>query len=264
MTQDWLNLGGKRAVVTGAASGIGRAVARSLAEAGVDVALLDRDAEGCARFAEELRAAGAHAIAATCDTSDPASVAAAAQAVTAAFPTLDIVVNHAGIGRAGSLAEIGLAGWNEVLSINLTGYLLIAQAFRPALLAAGGGALVHIASIAASNPQPRSGAYSPSKAAVAMLSRQLALEWGPDGIRSNIVSPGMVRTPLSEAFYQAPGIAERRAAMVPLRRVGGPQDIADTVLYLASPRAAYVTGAEILVDGGLDQVVMELTPRPGF
>ena len=184
--------------------------------------------------------------------------------MSAEFPAIDVVVNNAGILRSGALADVGLAGWNELLSVNLTGYLLIAQAFRPALLASGGGSLVHIASIAASNPQPRSGAYSPSKAAVAMLSRQLALEWGPDGIRSNIVSPGMVRTPLSEAFYQAPGIAERRAAMVPLRRVAGPQDIADAVVYLASPRAAYVTGAEILVDGGLDQVVMEMTPRPGF
>jgi len=126
------------------------------------------------------------------------------------------------------------------------------------------GALVHIASIAASNPQPRSGAYSPSKAAVAMLSRQLALEWGPSGIRSNTVSPGFIRTPMSESFYQAPGIKERREAMLPSRRIGTPQDIADAVLFLASPRASYVNGAELLVDGGLDQVVMELTPRPGF
>ncbi|MCX7383310.1 MAG: SDR family NAD(P)-dependent oxidoreductase [Alphaproteobacteria bacterium] len=264
MTQDWLNLGGKRAVVTGAAGGIGRAIARSLVEAGVDVALLDRDGEGCANLAADLTAAGFRAIAAGCDIAAPSSVAAAAKAVTAVFPAIDIVVNNAGILRASSLAEIGLAGWNELLSVNLTGYLLVAQAFRPALLAAGGGALVHIASIAASNPQPRSGAYSASKAGVAMLSRQIALEWGPDGIRSNIVSPGFVRTPMSESFYQAPGVKERREAMVPLRRIAGPQDIADAVVYLASPRAAYVTGAEILVDGGLDQMVMELSPRPGF
>ena len=263
MTQDWLDLGANRAVVTGAAGGIGRAIATSLVAAGADVALLDRDAEAVATFAAQINAGGGHAIALACDSSDPSSVAAAAAQTIAAFGTIDILVNNAGILRPGALADITLAEWNALMAVNLTGYLLTAQAFRPAMLAHG-GALVHIASIAASNPQPRSGAYSASKAGVAMLSRQLALEWGPDGIRSNIVSPGFVRTPMSEAFYQAPGIKERREAMVPLRRIAGPQNIADAVLYLASPRAAYVNGGEILVDGGLDQVIMEMSPRPGF
>jgi NAD(P)-dependent dehydrogenase (short-subunit alcohol dehydrogenase family) len=132
------------------------------------------------------------------------------------------------------------------------------------MLACGGGAIVHIASIAATNPQPRSGAYSPSKAGVVMLSRQLAQEWGADGIRSNVVSPGLIRTPLSEAFYQAPGVLERREAVIPAGRVGTPTDIADAVAFLARPRAAYVSGAELLVDGGLDQVMMGLVPRPGY
>jgi NAD(P)-dependent dehydrogenase (short-subunit alcohol dehydrogenase family) len=215
-------------------------------------------------LAAQITAEGGRAVAVGCDISDPASVAAAAEVVRGAFGAVDVLVNNAGVLRAGSLAEIGLAEWNALLAVNLTGYLLAAQAFRPGLLAAGGGAIVHIASIAASNPQPRSGAYSASKAGVAMLSQQLAVEWGPDGIRSNIVSPGMVRTPMSESFYQAPGIIERREAMVPLRRIAGPQDIADAVVYLASARASYVTGIEILVDGGLDKMVMELVPRPGF
>jgi NAD(P)-dependent dehydrogenase (short-subunit alcohol dehydrogenase family) len=264
MTSDWLGLSGRVAIVTGAAGGIGGAIAAELAAAGAAVGLLDRDAEAAAKAAEALRATGATAFATGCDTTDEASVAAAFAATRSTLGPAAILVNNAGILRPGPLAEIPLASWNALLAVNLTGYLLCAQAARAQILEVGNGALVHIASIAASNPQPRSGAYSPSKAGVAMLSRQLALEWGPDGIRSNVVSPGLIRTPLSESFYQAPGILERRSAMVPGRRVGTPQDIADAVTFLASPRAAYVNGAELLVDGGLDQVVLELTPRPGY
>ena len=97
-----------------------------------------------------------------------------------------------------------------------------------------------------------------------MLSRQLAAEWGPSGVRSNTVSPGLIRTPLSQAFYDAPGVTEKRAAMVPSRRIGKPEDVADVVLFLASDRAAYVNGADILVDGGLSCMLMSLVPRPGF
>lgn len=264
MASDWLGLTGRVAIVTGAAGGIGGAIAGELAAAGAAVGLLDRDADGAAKAAEALRAGGAKAFAAGCDTTDEASVAAAFAATRAALGPATILVNNAGILRPGPLAEIPLAAWNALMAVNLTGYLACAQAARLQMLEAGGGALVHIASIAATNPQPRSGAYSPSKAGVAMLSRQLALEWGPDGIRSNIVSPGFIRTPMSESFYQAPGILERREAIVPRRRVGTPQDIADAVTFLASARATYVNGAELLVDGGLDQVMMELTPRPGY
>jgi len=264
MTQDWLGLAGRVAVVTGAAGGIGAAIASELSGAGVAVALLDRDAPAAEALAARLFDRGARAFATACDTTDEASVRAAFAAARAALGDADILVNNAGILRPGPLADIATDQWNALLAVNLTGYLTCAQAVRAQMLARGGGAIIHIASIAATNPQPRSGAYSPSKAAVAMLSRQLALEWGPEGIRSNIVSPGFIRTPLSEAFYQAPGILERREAMLPSRRIGTPGDIADAVTFLASARAAYVNGAELLVDGGLDQALMELTPRPGY
>ena len=128
----------------------------------------------------------------------------------------------------------------------------------------GCGSLVHIASIAGSHAQGQSGAYSVSKAGVIMLSRQLANEWGPHGIRSNVVSPGLVVTPMSQSFYDAPGVTERRIAVVPARRIGMPQDMADAILYLASDRASYVNGDEIIVDGGFVNMLMNLVPRPGF
>ncbi|MBY0331310.1 MAG: SDR family oxidoreductase [Acetobacteraceae bacterium] len=263
-TPDWLGLADKLAIITGGAGGIGRACATAFIEAGCGVALLDRDEAAVTALAAELSGKGARAFGIGCDIADEASVRAAARAVQERIGTPDVLVNNAGILRPGPLESITLAEWNALLAVNLTGTLLCAQAFGAMMRARKTGAIVHIASIAASNPQPRSGAYSASKAGVAMLSRQIALEWGPDGIRSNIVSPGLVRTPMSEAFYQAPGVAEARAALVPLRRVAGPGDIADAVLFLASARAAYVTGAEILVDGGLDQIMMEGVPRPGF
>lgn len=132
-----------------------------------------------------------------------------------------------------------------------------------ALVPRGRGSLVHVASIAAAHPQGASGVYSASKAAAVMLSRQLATEWGPHGVRSNAVSPGMIRTPMSEPFYTAPGVLEARTAVVPIRRIGRPEDIADAVLFLASDRAAYVSGDELTVDGGFTRVVMDLIARPG-
>lgn len=175
-----------------------------------------------------------------------------------------MLVNNAGLLRPGPLATLSFAEWNALIATNLTGYFLCAQEFGRPMLARRRGALVHVASIAASHPQGFSGAYSVSKAGVVMLSRQLAVEWGESGIRSNVVSPALVRTPMSEAFYRVPAIAERRAAMVPLKRVAAPADIAEVVLFLASPRSGYVNGEEILVDGGFARTLMDLVPRPGF
>jgi NAD(P)-dependent dehydrogenase (short-subunit alcohol dehydrogenase family) len=260
---DWLGLHGRVCVVTGAGSGIGRAVAIGMAEAGASVVLLDKDGASCQATAEALRQTGAKTLAVTCDIADPQSVAAAEQASRAIGPC-DILVNNAGMLLAGSLATVSLDAWNRLLAVNLTGYLLCAQAFGKAMIERGRGAIVHTASIAGSNAQAFSGAYSVSKAGVLMLSRQLAVEWGPHGVRSNVLSPGLVRTPMSEGFYQAPGVAERRAAAIPLGRVGTPEDMAQVVLFLASDRAGFVNGQEIIVDGGFEHMLMSLVPRPGF
>jgi len=262
--RDWLGLGDRVCVVTGAASGIGRETAIQLAAVGARVVAIDRNANGCARTAEEVRKAGIPALALECDVTQADSVSAAADRALAEFGRCDVLVNNAGILQPGRLEALSLSDWNGLLQVNLTGYLLCAQAFGRDMLARGSGVLVHIASIAAWQPQAMSGAYSASKAAVAMLSRQLAFEWGPRRIRSNSISPGLVRTPLSESFYQAPGVKERREAIVPLRAIGGPLDIANVVVFLASSRAGYVTGQDIVVDGGLSQTLMSHVPRPGY
>jgi NAD(P)-dependent dehydrogenase (short-subunit alcohol dehydrogenase family) len=123
---------------------------------------------------------------------------------------------------------------------------------------------VHVASIASHFPQTASGAYSASKAGVLLLSRQMAVEWGAEGIRSNAICPGMIRTPLSARFYEEPGFEARRAAVTASRRVGEPQDIADVAAFLASPRSSYVNAAELTVDGGMSSMLMDMVPRPGF
>jgi glucose 1-dehydrogenase len=257
---DWLGLAGRSAAVTGAGSGIGEGCALALARAGVAVWALDRDE---AALSTTQRAAAEEALRitpVTCDVTDGQSVRAAAVMTGA----VDILVNAAGIGRPGTLLDVTPEEWQSILDINLTGYLTTTQAFAPAMVERGSGALVHIASISSRNPQPGSGAYSASKAGVALLSQQLAYELGPSGVRSNTVSPGLVRTPMTEAYYQAPGVAQRRDRAVPIGRVALPQDIADVVVFLVSDRARYVTGADIVVDGGFTTTLMSWVPRPGY
>ena len=260
----WLGLDGHVAVVTGAASGIGAACAKALAAVGARVALLDIDEAGAQRLALELQQDGAQAMAQRCDTGHPDSVRQACEAVTRTLGPADVLVNNAGVLRPGALAEVSLEDWNRLLSINLTGYLLCAREFAQAMRQRGQGSIVHVASISGHFPQTGSGAYSASKAGVLLMSRQMAVEWGPEGVRSNVICPGMIRTALSAKFYEVPGFEARRAAVTASRRIGEPQDIADAVLYLASPRAAYVNGAELMVDGGMSSMLMDMVPRPGY
>jgi len=263
-SSDWLGLSGRVCVVTGGGGGIGRATTLSLAQAGARVAAIDLDERGLEVTRAELGKLGAAHVIARCDTTSTESVTAASETIEKSLGPCNVLVNTAAILRPGALDTLSLAEWNAVLAVNLTGYFLCAQVFGRQMRKVGRGSLVHVASIAGSNAQGQSGAYSVSKAGVIMLSRQLANEWGPHGIRSNVVSPGMVITPMSQAFYDTPGVTERRSAVVPMRRVGMPQDMADAILFLASDRASYVNGDEIMVDGGYANMLMNLVPRPGF
>jgi NAD(P)-dependent dehydrogenase (short-subunit alcohol dehydrogenase family) len=261
---DWLGLAGRVVVVSGAGSGIGRALAESLAEAGAKVAVLDRDAGAAHDTATRIEQAGGCAIAVEADISNESAVRAAAAKVRADLGPVLGLVNNAGLLRAGALADVTLDAWNQVLATNLTGYLICTREFGKDMLAAGAGSVVHVASISAIHPQTASGAYSASKAGVLLMSKQFAAEWGPKGVRSNAICPGMIRTALSAKFYEEPGFEARRAAVTASRRVGEPVDIAEPAMFLLSDRAAYVNGTELVVDGGLDCMLMDMVPRPGF
>ncbi len=260
----WLGLEGRVCVVTGAGSGIGAAVAQAFAAAGASVAVLDRDADGAHHIATQLQLLGARALAVPCDTTQETAVLAAAAQVRRELGPVSALVNNAGLLRPGTLETVSLTEWNAVLGVNLTGYLLCARAFGQDMLERGHGSLVHVASVSALHPQTASGAYSASKAGVLLLSRQFAAEWGPRGVRSNAICPGMIRTALSSRFYEEPGFEARRAAVTASRRIGEPQDIADPALFLASDRSGYLNGAELVVDGGLSCMLMDTVPRPGF
>jgi NAD(P)-dependent dehydrogenase (short-subunit alcohol dehydrogenase family) len=257
-------MGQRVCVVTGAAGGIGSEIARQLLDSGARVALLDREIQGLQRLQDQWGTSPDQCIALQADVTDVDSVQKATDAVRAKWGSCSVLVNNAAALYADAVMDIAVDKWKRLLDVNLTGYLLVAQALGRLMMKQGGGSMIHIASIAGTVPQPWSGAYSVSKAGVKMLSQQLALELGEFGIRSNVVSPAMIRTPMSEVIYQDPSVLRKREAMVPAGRISTPADIAQTVLFLASDRASYISGQELLVDGGLSQTWLGLIPRPGF
>lgn len=257
---DWLGLAGRTAVITGAGGGIGRAVAVELAKTGMHTVVLDLTQELVNGTLAEIKSEGLSAVGYECNVTNEVEVSKIAKDLG----EIHVLVNTAGILRPGELADLPTAEWQALINVNLTGYFVTSRTFVPNFRAAGSGSIVHVASVSGSNPQPASGAYSVSKAGVLMMSKQLAFELGPEGIRSNTVSPGLVRTPLTEAYYHVGDVAARRDAAVPIRRVARPIDIADVVTFLASDRSRYVTGADIVADGGFSQTLMSTVPRPGF
>lgn len=241
---DVISLGGRRAVVTGAGSGIGRAAAVVLAKAGASVLALDIDETGLAETKAVASQVPDLALdVATVDVSDYAAVES-----VLSEESLDIVVNSAGIMAPDSLATTTRGDWDRVLSVNLTGYFNILKSAVPRMNRPGSviGISSMMGHIGLAFP-----AYTATKGAVLSLSRQLAAELGPEGIRVNSVSPGMILTPMTRDHLSDGEHRHHIAGRTPLRTVGAPEDIANAVLYLASDLSAFVTGTDILIDGGL-------------
>jgi glucose 1-dehydrogenase len=250
-----------RAVVTGAAGGIGRAIARRLAVVGADARLLVVDVAAAAleQTAGEARAAGASVATFACDLSSPAAGEEVADEAARTLGGIDALVSNAGVLQRGRLGALSLEEYETTTAVNARATWLLAKAAYPHLKESR-GCLIATASVAADHPTPGLGAYSVSKAAVVMVVKQLAYEWGPDGIRCNCVSPGAIHTPMTDAAYADSDLRVRRATHIPLRRVGIPDDVAAVVEFLVSPAAAYVTGVNVAVDGGLSTTLMRPNP----
>jgi NAD(P)-dependent dehydrogenase (short-subunit alcohol dehydrogenase family) len=237
------SLQGRVAVVTGAGGGLGGAIVARLAGMGATVVATDLKAPAVSPDAKNT-------VAMALDVTDEASVEALAAAVKERFGRCDILVNNAGImAPVTPLEELSTAVWDRVMNVNLRGSFLCAKHLARLMLAQGSGAIVNLASIGARVPNDI-GPYGPSKAGVLGLTAQMAVEWGSRGIRTNSVSPGMIRTPMSEHFYQNEKLHQGRIKVVPTGRIGVPQDIADAIAFLVSDAAAYMNGQDVLVDGG--------------
>lgn len=238
-------LAGRRIFVTGAASGMGRAIAELFDAEGARLALVDRTADALSTVAEPLEA-----FSVAMDVSSPDQVADAIARSAEALGGLDGVVNAAGIYKAIPFGELSVEEWGRYISVNLTGPFLVCSAALPHLRAAGGGTIVNIGSIGAMQPSPGQSAYAASKGGLSSFTKALAAELGKDNIRANLIAPGMIHSGITHALYtpeQAEAVAATRTS---LPRMGQPEEIAGAALFLTSEDSSYVSGTTVTVDGG--------------
>jgi NAD(P)-dependent dehydrogenase (short-subunit alcohol dehydrogenase family) len=241
-------------LVTGAGAGIGLEVARASAAAGYRVVLLD-----VSPSVLDAAAAVDGACGVVGSTTDPGVV----ESLLDHHGVPDAVVNNAGIVRFGPLLEQALEDWRRVVEVNLTGTFVVARAVARRWVQAGRrGAIVNVTSMNGVMPGPNAGAYGATKSAVALLTQQMAVEWGGHGIRVNAVAPGLIDAGMSAPIYADPAVRSLRESRVPLGRLGTAPDVARAVLWLLSDEAGYVTGTELLVDGGVTVSVIAGLPRP--
>ncbi len=264
MEKSWLNLKNEVVVITGALGGMGKKIAQDFADQGAQLALVDLHEENLANYAVQLADQfGVKVNSYVCNSTIEVQVDALAEKVKEDFGRIDVLVNTAAILKFSLLEDLPFEEWKQVIDVNLNGYFLVSQRIGRVMIAQKSGRMVHVSMIASISPETYSGAYSPSKAGVNMMSKQMAAEWGQYGLRSNCVLPCFVKTPLSASFYADPEVEEGRKRLTANKRIGDVQDIANAVLYLASERSDYTNGHELRVEGGFGIMMGDQVPKPG-
>ncbi len=252
MTTTTGRLAEKIAIVTGASRGIGEAVARRFAAEGATVVLASRKIDGLEAVAASIRESGASALAVACHTGKPDEVDALVDKTVETYGRVDVLVNNAATNPFfGSLVDTDWGAFDKTFEVNVRGYFAAARAVAKHLLARGaGGSIVNVSSVLGLMAAPLQGAYGMTKAAVVSMTRTLAFELGPSGIRVNAIAPGLIDTKFSAALTSNPAIRDMVLQRCGVKRVGQPSDVAGAALYLASDDAAYVSGEVVVVDGG--------------
>ena len=263
---DWMRnspLRGLAALVVGGGSGIGEAVCRALAANGASVAVADIVGGNATRVSSEIAATGG-SIGVAVDVSKQEDIDACVAQTVSAFGRLDILVNCAAVVMAERLEDCTVEDWRRSFDVNVLGALLLARTCLPHLRRSPAAAIVNVSTLGWIWGRPNSGPYAPSKGALTTLTRQMALEWAADGVRVNAVNPGTILTPLARATL-SDAVREQRAREIPLGRLGTPEEMADLIVFLASPAASYITAQAFNCDGGHSQALfLEAGPEAGL